>query len=71
MPVWLSFDFFVLNETPRARAKALVSYGGKQSSVKRISSTVHERKESPVARNFVNNVSAMLIEPVCIIPITF
>ena len=26
---------------------------------------------TPVARNFVNNVSAMPIEPVCIIPITF
>ena len=26
---------------------------------------------APVARNFVNNVSAMPIEPVCIIPITF
>ena len=27
--------------------------------------------DAPVARNFVNNVSAMPIEPVCIIPITF
>ena len=34
------------NETPRGRANAFVSYGGKQSSVKRISSTVHEWKKS-------------------------
>jgi hypothetical protein len=27
--------------------------------------------KSPVARNFVNNESAMPIKPVCIMPITF
>jgi len=32
------------NETPRARAKPVVSYGGKQSSVKRISSMVHKER---------------------------
>jgi hypothetical protein len=38
--------FWFRNKTPRARAKAFVSYGGKQNSVKIISSTVYGRKES-------------------------